>query len=172
MRNTLRYILLFAVTLLLQTFFFDRLTLSVYFAPMIYIAVLVLLPVSAPSVVNLLTGFAAGAITDVVCGTAGLHTIASLATGYIRRPLLAAVVGHEGMRDGNVPSPKSMGHRQFAQYFILITVFHGLIFYIFETFTFGYFLRTLLRFAIGTASSLLFLRIAAYMFTSKVTVRQ
>lgn len=172
MRNVVKYILLFAVTLLLQTFFFDRLTLSVYFAPMIYIAVLVLLPVSTPPVVNLLTGFTAGAVTDIICGTAGLHTIASLAAGYIRRPLLVAVVGHEGMRDGNVPSANTMGYRQFVQYFILIILFHGFVFYMFEVFTVGHLLHTLLRFAIGTLASYLFLRIAAYLFTSKVSLRQ
>lgn len=172
MRNVVRYILLFAITLLLQTFFFDRLTLSVYFAPMIYIAVLLLLPVSTPPIVNLLTGFAAGAAMDLLCGTAGLHTIASLAAGYVRYPLLRAVVGHEGMRDGNVPSAKSMGYRQYIQYFILITVFHTLIFYLFEAMTVGHIIHTLLRFGVGTVSSLFFLWITAYLFTSKVPVRQ
>lgn len=172
MRNAVRYISLFAVTLLLQTFFFDRLTLSVYFAPMIYIAVLVLLPVNAPSIVNLLTGLAAGAAMDFLCGTAGLHTIASLAAGYVRRPLLVAVVGHEGMRDGNVPSARTMGYRQFFQYFVMIIVLHGLVFYLFEAFTVGYVLRTLLRFAVGTSASLLFVWCASAMFNSKVTVRQ
>lgn len=172
MRNIVRYIVLFAVTLLFQTFFFDRLTLSVYFAPMIYIAVLVLLPVSTPSVVNLLVGFAAGAAMDVLCGTAGLHTIASVAAGYMRRPLLAAIVGHDGIRDGNVPSARGMGVRQFYQYFILITVFHAIVFYVFECFTVGHIVRTLLRFSVGTLSSLLFLWITAYMFTPKISLRQ
>lgn len=172
MRNIVKYIVLFAVTLLLQTFFLDRLTLSVYFAPMICIAVVVLLPVSAPPALNLFTGFAAGAITDLLCGTAGLHTIAALATGYVRHPLLRAIVGHEGMRDGNVPSSKSMGRRQFVQYLLLITAFHGMIFYTFEVFTFGHLLHTLLRFVVGTASSLLLLWITARLFTPKVSARQ
>lgn len=164
--------MLFAITVLLQTFFFDRLTLSVYFAPMIYTAVLVLLPVNAPSVLNLMTGFAAGAVTDLLCGTAGLHTIASLAAGYVRRPLLTAIVGLDGMRDGGFPGPRNMGRRQFTQYFILITAFHALVFYTFEALTVGHFLYTLLRFVTGTVSSLLFLRIAAYMFNSKAPSRQ
>lgn len=172
MRNVFRYITLFAATLLLQTFFFDRLTLSVYFAPMIYIAVLLLLPVKTPAMANLAVGLIAGAVTDLLCGTAGLHTIASLAAGYVRRPLLTAIVGHEGMRDGSIPSARSIGRRQFAQYFILMTVLHALVFYLFEVFTIGHILHTLLRFALGTLSSLLFLWIAAYLFTSKDSGRQ
>ena len=169
MRNITNYISLFAVTLLLQTFVFDRLTLSVYFAPMIYFAVLLLLPVSTPSIINLLAGFAAGAAMDMLCGTAGLHTIASTAAGYVRRPLLTAIVGHEGMRDVNTPSGKTMGQRQFAQYFLLFTVFHGAIYYLFETFSFGNVLHTLLRFAAGTLCSLVFLWITARLFTVKVS---
>lgn len=172
MRNIGKYIILFAVTLLLQTFFFDRLTVSVYFAPMIYIAVLVLLPVNTPSIVNLLVGLAAGAAMDALCGTAGLHTIAALAAGYVRRPLLVAIVGHEGMRDGNVPAAKTMGHRQYIQYFILITVLHALVFYLFEVFSFGHPLHTLLRFSVGTLSTLVLLWIAAYLFTPKLSLRQ
>lgn len=171
MRNAVRYITLFAVTLLLQVFFFDRLTLSVYLAPMIYIAALVLLPVTTPAAANLMVGLASGVAADLLCGTAGLHTIASLAAGYVRRPLLRAIVGHEGMRDANIPSPRSMGRRQFAQYFILITAMHGLVFYVFETMTVGHFLHTMLRYLLGTLSSLLFLRIAAYLFTPN-SVRQ
>lgn len=169
MRNITKYLTLFAVTLLLQTFVFDRLTLSVYFAPMIYMAVLLLLPVSVPSVANLFTGFAAGAAMDLLCGTAGLHTIASTAAGYVRRPLLTAIVGHEGMRDVSIPSGKTMGQRQFAQYFILMTAFHGLIYYLFESLSFGHILYTLLRFAAGTLFSLLFLWIAARIFTVKAS---
>lgn len=171
MRSVLRYVLLFAVTLMLQTFFFDRLTLTVYFAPLIYTAVLILLPVNTPSIVNLLTALAAGVITDLVCGTAGLHTIASLAAGYVRRPLLTAIVGLDGMRDGGIPSARNMGRRQFTHYFVLIVLLHALIFYLFEAFTVGHLLHTLLRFAAGTLTSLLFLWITGYIFTSKTPSR-
>lgn len=172
MRTTVRYAILFAATMLVQTLVLDRLMLSVYFAPMIYTAVLLLLPVETPSVVNLFTGFGSGVVMDLLCGTAGLHTIASTAAGYIRRPLLTAIVGHEGMRDVNVPSGKTMGRRQYVQYLLIMTAFHAIVFYAVDSLTFGHFLYTALRFAVGTVSSLLMLWVTARLFTIKTGSRQ
>lgn len=172
MRSITKYLILFGVTLLLQTLLLDHLTISVYFAPMIYTAVLLLLPVSAPSVLNLFVGFGAGLVMDILCGTAGLHTIVTTATGYLRRPLLVAIVGHEGMRDVNAPSRKSIGSSQFFRYFILMVAIHDLLFYLFETLSAGHLLYTLLRFGAGTLSSLIFLLVTAHLFTVKTSERK
>lgn len=171
MTQTLRYIILFVVTMLLQTLFFDRLTIGVWFAPMIYTALVILLPVNAPSIVNLLSGLAAGVAADLFAGTAGLNTAAILVIAYVRRPLLEAIVGHEGMRDGRVPSSESMGLRRFANYLVTMVFLHGFIFYLLEVFSTGHILYTLLRFGAGSLSSLLFVWIAALLFTRKESER-
>ena len=172
MHNVVKYISLFVITLLVQIMFLDRLTLSVYFAPLIYTAVLFLLPVNAAAIVNLATALVAGVMMDLLTGTPGLNTLATLAVGYVRRPLLLMIVGRDGMRDGGIPSPAVMGRSQFLNYFFIVVVMHGAIFYMFEAFTVGHLVYTLLRFAVGTLSSLLLLLVAASMFTSNIPVRQ
>ena len=164
--------MLFVITVLLQTFFLDRLTLSVYFAPVVYTAVLFLLPVNAPPIVNLLTALAAGAVTDLLTGIPGLNTIATLTAGYVRRPLLTLIVGRDGMRDGGIPSSSAMGARNYAKYLVAITMLHSAVFFAFEVFSFGHLFHTLLRFVAGTLSSLLFMWVVGRLFTSKISARQ
>lgn len=171
MTRRLRYAILFAATMLVQTLFLDRLTLSVWFAPMIYMSVVILLPVNSRAIVNLLVGLAAGMTADLLAGTEGLNTAAILVVSYIRRPLLEAIVGHEGMRDGSVPSAGTMGLRRFANYLVTMVFIHGAVFYLLEVFSVGHFGYTLLRFFAGTVSSLFFVWITALLFTRKNSAR-
>lgn len=165
------YILLFAVTALLQIFFFNTLSLWSCFAPMVYMAFVVMLPLNAPSIVVLLSGLVMGVTMDLTMGTAGLNTIATLAASYLRRPILNLVLGAEVVRDGGVPSMGRMGQRQFLQYLSVMTVLHGVVFFGFETFTTAYFWYLFLRFAVSTAASILFIGLIVALFTPKNSMR-
>ena len=165
------YILLFAVAALLQTFFFNNLSLWACFAPMVYMAFVLMLPLNAPSIVVLLSGLAMGVVMDWSMGTAGLNTIATLAAAYLRRPVLNLTLGSEVVRDGGLPSPSRMGQRQFVQYLVIMTVLHGVVFFGFEAFTTSYFWYQFLRFMVSTAASVLFVWLIMALFTSKHSAR-
>lgn len=159
--------MLFAVTMLLQTFFFDRLTVGVWFAPLIYTATVILLPINTPSIVVLLTGLLTGLAADVAGGVAGLNVIATLAMAYVRRPLLQAVCGRDMMREPAQPSPEIMGRSGFFRYALMMVALHAFIFRLFESLSFAHAGRMLLLFAAGTAESLAFLLITCSLFTVK-----
>ena len=171
MDKSLKYVILFAVTVVLQVFFFDRLTLGVWFAPIIYTSLLILLPLDTPSAGALFAGLLTGAVMDLATGMAGLNTIATLAAAYARRPLIEVFGGRDVLRESAVPSSKSMGRRQFANYLIAMVSLHSALYYTFEILTLANFGRSLLRFAAGTVSSLAMLWIVSRIFTSKVNVR-
>ena len=48
MHRTLPYISLFVVTVLLQVFLFDNLSISIYLNPLVYVAFVALLPLDTP----------------------------------------------------------------------------------------------------------------------------
>ena len=50
MHRTLPYISLFVVTVLLQVFLFDNLSISIYLNPLVYVAFVALLPLDTPPV--------------------------------------------------------------------------------------------------------------------------
>lgn len=165
------YILLFVVSALLQIFFFNNLSLWSCFAPIVYMAFVLLLPLNAPSVVVLLSGLAMGVTMDLTMGTAGLNTIATLAASYLRRPVLNLTLGAEVVRDGGLPTVVRMGQRQFVQYLIIMTVLHGAVFFGFEAFTTSYFWHQFLRFVVSTTFSILFVWLIMALFTPKYSVR-
>lgn len=171
MYRTGYYILLFAVVALLQTFFFNNLSLWVCFAPMVYMTFILLLPLNAPSIVVLLSGLVMGLTMDFTMGTAGLNTIATLAAAYLRRPVLNLTLGAEIVRDGGVPTASRMGKRQFLQYLIIVVILHSAVFFGFEAFTTTFFWHQLLRFVVSTLSSILFVWLIAALFTLKLSRR-
>lgn len=165
------YILLFAVAALLQTFFFNNLSLWACFAPMVYMAFVLMLPLNVPSIVTLMSGLAMGVAMDFAMGTAGLNTIATLAAAYMRRPVLNLVLGAEIVRDGGIPSVARMGQRPFMQYLIIMVVLHGVVFFGFEAFTTSYFWYQFLRLVVSTSASMLFVWLLMLLFTPKHSAR-
>lgn len=161
------YILLFAVTALLQTFLFNNLSLWPCFAPMVYMAFVIMLPMNAPSIAVLLSGLVMGLTMDFTMGTAGLNTIATLAAAYLRRPLLNLTLGAEIVRYGGIPSVARMGMRQFVQYLTIMTMLHGVIFFGFEAFTTAYIGYQLLRLVVSTIASTLCIGLITLLFTPK-----
>jgi len=71
MHRTLPYISLFVVTVLLQVFLFDNLSISIYLNPLVYVAFVALLPLDTPPVVLLASGLAMGVTMDFAMGAAG-----------------------------------------------------------------------------------------------------
>ena len=89
MHRVVEYTLMFIVLVLLQVFLFDNLNLSPYCYPLVYVGFILLLPVTLLPAWTLLLGFAIGAVTDLLSGTPGLHTIAATATAFCRRAMAA-----------------------------------------------------------------------------------
>lgn len=165
------YILLFAVVAMLQTFFFNHLTLWSCFAPMVYVAFVMMLPLNMSSIWVLLSGLVMGVTMDFAMGTAGLNTIATLFVAYLRWPLLNLILGAEVVRDGGLPTVSRMGQRQFVQYLTIMPVLHGVVFFGLEFFSSSYMWYQFLRLAVSTSSSILFVWLIIMLFTPKHSAR-
>ena len=165
------FILLFAVAAMLQIFFFNNLLLWSCFAPLVYVAFVVMLPLNAPSIVVLLAAMAMGVTMDFTMGTAALNTIATLAVAYLRRPILNLTLGAEIVRDGGIPTVQRMGRRQFWQYLTIMVVLHCAIFYGFEAFTLSNLWHQLVRFVVSASASILFVALIIALFTPKNSQR-
>ena len=110
MHRTLAYTIFFIVLVLLQAFLFDNLNLSIYIYPLVYTAFIILLPIQTPRIAVLLLGFAIGVAVDAVSGTAGLHTIASLASAFCRPMMLRLSIGKEEANEGGIPNSVKLGN--------------------------------------------------------------
>lgn len=164
------YIILFVVTMLLQTFVFDNLALSVYFNPLIYITIVILLPVESLPVTVLLTGFATGFAADMLTGGEGLNAAATLPAALLRQPLLTRYCSRDDLRDGGIPSARQMGGQwRFAGFAATITAIHHGLYFFMEALTFSHFFSTLLRIVLSGGFTLVFVVLTSRVFTDRKT---
>lgn len=171
MYRTLPYLLLFVMTMLLQVFLFDNLSISIYLNPLIYIAFIILLPLSAPHVVVLVAGLVTGVAMDYTMGAAGVNTIATLLIAFLRPWLLTMLSGRDDMREVGTPSPETLGRRVFIQYLVLMVLLHHAVFFSLEALSWSHLMHTLLRIVVSTVVSVGFIWVIARVFTSKFPVR-
>ncbi len=146
----IEYAVFFVTLVLLQLFLFNNLNLSVYVNPLVYVAFIVLLPMETPPVAMLLLGLLLGVNMDLVMGTAGINTIATLFTAYTRPVALRMVLAKDDIRDGGIPSPVRMGRGKFIRYAGIVVFLQCFVFFTFESLTWSYYYLTLLRIVLST----------------------
>lgn len=171
MYRTIHYIGIFAITVLLQVFLFDNLSISVYLNPLIYIIFIVLLPLDAQPVTLLGSGLLLGLTMDCAMGAAGINTIATLPVAFFRPQLAAMICGRENIREGGIPSPERLGSRKFFLLLLTLTLIHHTIFFLLEALSWSHLLHTLLRIVVSSAVSVAFGWIIVRIFTAKLPVR-
>ena len=171
MHRFVPYTVLLAATLLVQVFLLDNLTISIYFAPMIYLAFVLLLPLDTPPVGVLAAGFATGWLMDCAMGTDGLNVIATLPVALLRPWLIGLFYTREDPREGGIPSTARFGTGKFFRYLVLCVVLHHLIFFAFEELSWAHAGRTLLRTLVSGTASVCLLWLTARLFNLKATAR-
>ena len=167
MHYALKYTLLLLALLVLQIFLFDTVNLGPYVNVLLYVAFIVLLPVNIPSILVLLSGLALGVAMDVLTGTAGVHTISTVAVSYVRRFVLNIVVGKEYVEEGGIPSIRLMGGTKFARYATVIVLLHSVVFFTFEAMNWQYYYMILLKALLSGGLTLLFVWLVSLLFSSQ-----
>lgn len=158
------------ILMLIQMFVFDNLAIGVWFNPLVYITLIVLLPIETRPIVVLLTGLAVGIVADCTTGGAGLNTSSTLLVAFMRHPLLSYFCDNDDLRDGGVPSPQRMGGEwKFLRYAATMVFIHHLALFLLESMSIGYLLHTLFRTLLSGGFTLLFVWISMRLFTFKIS---
>ncbi len=160
----LEYLFFFVVLLLLQLFLFNNLNFGVYVNPLVYIAFIILLPMETLPVVMLLSGLLLGCAMDLVMGTAGINTIATLFTAYSRPLLLRLFIGKDDIRDGGVPNLRRLGAGKYFRYSTLVVFLQCFVFFTLESLSWDYYYLTLLRILCSTVVTVVLVYFAQMLF--------
>lgn len=169
MYKIIEYTILFISLWLLQILLMDNLNLSVYAVPLIYVAMIVLLPTDINGGVLLLTAFVVGAAVDISSGNAGLNTIALVATAFCRPMIISLTLGHDEVKDSVVPTSSRIGVGKFLRYSIMLVAVNSIVYFCFETLTLSYFYLTALRIVLSTIVTSAFVFVIQLLFS---TVRE
>lgn len=167
MYRVIEYTVFFVIVVLLQVFLFNNLNLSVYLNPLVYIAFIVLLPMGIAHVALLSLGLLLGLTMDLIMGTAGINTIATLLTAFIRPLILLLIVGKQEVKDGGIPTAGRLGMAKYIRYSLIVITIQCLVFFTFESLSWSYYHHTLLRVLFST----LLTTILAYFASMLVDIK-
>ena len=160
--SIIRYIIIFIILILLQVLLLNNIQFSGYINPYIYIMLILLLPVEISTWILLVICFFTGLTIDFFGGTPGIHTSATVLSGFVRPYVLRLISPRDGYEPGAKPSMEIYGFRWFLFYTaIIVSVHHFALFYL-EVFRFADFFRTLLRVLLSSLFSATFILLAEY----------
>ncbi len=165
MLRTLPYLSLFLVASLSQIFIFDSLSTSVFFAPLVYIVFIVLLPVETSRIMMLGAGILTGYVMDMAMGTDGLNSIATIGVAYLRTPILKVIAGKKRAAERGVPSDLLFGDGDYIRYLVVMVILHHALFFAFESLSIANVLYSLVRFLVSGVATTLFVWLIARLFT-------
>lgn len=169
MARILLYILLFVVSVLLQTFLVDNLAISIYLSPLIYITFIALLPMETPPIVMLFSGLAMGLTMDWLMGLEGINTAVTLLSAQSRNLLLGIAAGKENVREGGISTVWRLGNYSFMLYLLLFVGLHHLCFFLLESLSWSHLPYTLIRFFLSWILSICFVWLLSQLFGHKLS---
>jgi rod shape-determining protein MreD len=163
MINTVfRFGLIFILLVLLQVLLFNNIQFSGYINPYVYIMFILLLPIEIPSWMLLILSFSIGMIIDFFSGSPGVHTFATVLSGFVRPYVIRVVSPKDGYESGSEPSMANYGFRWFFSYTLLIVLIHHTSLFYLEVFRLTDFFRTLFRVILSTIFSVTFILLIEY----------
>lgn len=133
--NTIKYILLFVILVLLQVLVLNRISIFGYGVPFIYIYFVLKLPLGSNRSLTSFLGFLIGFTIDLFCNTPGLNAAAATLIGFISRPVQSLFFTVDDYNDDHIPGLSSLGFA-FMKYAILLTVVHHVFLISIEAFSY------------------------------------
>ncbi|MBC7744650.1 MAG: rod shape-determining protein MreD [Flavobacterium sp.] len=163
LNNIIRFVLLIG----LQVFFLKNIGFYNLSSPFLYILFILLLPFKIPNGLLFLLAFFTGLTVDVFYDTLGLNAAACSVLAFVRIIFISVTVQKEGFDNEPFPSLGIMGFRWFIFYAIILTFFHHLTLFSFETFYFSEFGYILLRTIFSSFFTILLMLLAEFIFFRK-----
>ncbi|MDD3789741.1 MAG: rod shape-determining protein MreD [Petrimonas sp.] len=148
---------LFIVLVLLQVLLFNQISVFSVATPILYIYFLLKLPMGRNLFYVIISGFLLGLVIDIFLNTPGMNAAATTIVAAFRKPLMNVFFAREEYEDF-VPSVYT-GIGAFIRFTITMVLFHQILLFFIESFTFFNLYSTLIR--IGASSVLTIVLIVA-----------
>jgi len=143
MNKWLKLSLEFVVLVILQVMLFNHLQLIYVINTFPYIFVVICFPNSMNNIARTAVGFLLGIIIDMLCGTWGIHAIATTTAAFIQPGLLRLIALPEQL-DRRVPTFFVMKWK-FLEYVLFMVLIHHLLLFALESFDFALWYWVLLK---------------------------
>lgn len=163
--NIARFILL----AIAQVFIFNKIQVSGYISPQVYILFILMLPFDIKGFQLLLFSFLMGLTIDFFQHTPGMHALASVTIAFLRPKVIRLVGKKDEVETEQYPNVRDSGTAWFLAYTVILVFLHHLMIFYLEVFRLNEFLQTLLKVVINTALSTLIIMLIQFLFYSRKT---
>jgi rod shape-determining protein MreD len=151
----------------LQVAIFNKINISTYVFPYVYILFLFALPKKMPLWLNLITAFILGLSIDIFTNTFGIHALACT-TMIFFKPLLLNSLLPQDLEDENLQANVyNLGVKKYLIYSSSLTLIHHFIIFTFEVFSIFNIFDTILKTIISSSITLFIILILQYIFIKK-----
>jgi hypothetical protein len=165
---TLTNILRFFLLLLLQGLLLKRISEGwvgyIYVNILLYPLFILLLPLRTPRSLVLLSAFALGLGVDLFYGTIGLHTAASVITGYTRSFVLNRIEPRDGYNVNYSPTKERFGLQWFLRYASIMMGVHLFAYFSIDAFSPVFIGSILVKTLYSFLFSMIFVIIIMFLF--------
>lgn len=161
-RWLIKYAFIFVVLVLIQVLFLNQMQISGYLNPYMYILFVMLLPLSAPRYIVLLSGFLLGLTIDIFSNSLGLHAAATVFIAYVR-PFVVRSISDREEEISDYPGLKQNKFSWFLYYTAVMVFLHHFILFFLEIFSFAQFFSTLLRIVLSSLLSIFVIVLSQFL---------
>jgi len=161
--NIIRFILLaFA-----QIYIFNKIQVSGYINPQVYVLFILMLPFEISGFWLLSFAFAMGLTIDYFQHTPGMHAAASVILAFLRPGVIRLVGKKEDLETRQYPNVRDSGTLWFLTYTLILVFLHHLFLFYLEVFRFSEFFQTLLKVLINTVLTSMIIMLIQFLFFSR-----
>jgi hypothetical protein len=161
--NIARFILLaFA-----QIFIFNKIQVSGFINPQVYVLFILMLPFEISGFWLLSFAFLMGLTIDFFQHTPGMHAAASVTLAFLRPGVIRLVGRKEDLEPWQYPNVRDSGTLWFLTYSLILVFLHHLLLFYLEVFRFSEFTQTLLKVLINTVLTTLIIMLIQFLFYSR-----
>ena len=161
--NIIRFILLaFA-----QIYIFNKIQVSGYINPQVYVLFILMLPFEISGFWLLSFAFLMGITVDLFQHTPGMHAAASVLLAFLRPGVIRLVGKKEDLEPWQYPNVRDAGSLWFFTYVLILVFLHHLFLFYLEVARFSEFFHTLLKVLINTVLTSLIIMLIQYLFYSR-----
>jgi hypothetical protein len=161
--NIARFVLL----ALAQVFIFNKIQISGYINPQVYILFILMLPFEISGFWLLTLAFMMGLSVDFLQHTPGMHAAASVFLAFLRPGVIRLVGKKDELEPWQYPNIRDSGSMWFLAYVIILVFIHHLFLFYLEVFRLSEFFQTFLKVLINTVVTSLIIMLIQFLFYSR-----
>ena len=161
--NIARFVLL----VLAQIFVFNKIQMTGYISPQVYVLFILMLPFEITGFWLLFWAFWMGLGIDFFQHTPGMHAAASVTLAFLRPGVIRLVGKKDDLEPWEYPNVRDSGSLWFLAYTLILVFMHHLMLFYLEVFRLNEFFFTLLKVLINSVLTTLIIMVVQYLFFSR-----